>query len=162
MQQVQTVSSIRVRTSSLGNVAELQRNFAEDGYLVLRGVVSKEKLSDLRARVIAEYDRAKTSGDLFSGGGNLAGHLNCVPGEAARSIYGELRERGVIDVVKAISPKVVRDPNIGCNLNLPGSIVQHFHSDSNYYVEDFMICNVAVVDTTTENGAIEIIPASHH
>lgn len=142
-------------------LARLAFSFAEDGYLVFRGVVSMERLSRLRARILEEYERARRSGSIFAGGGQLTGHLNCYPGEESRFVYETLEESGIVDVIKTLSPKVVRRPNVGCNLNLPNSIVQHYHADSNYFVEDFMIANVAVVDTDIANGAIEVAPGTH-
>jgi hypothetical protein len=139
----------------------IKASFADNGYVVLRNVVSGEQLSVLGSRIVTEYRRQKMSGALFSGGGGISGHLNCFPGQESRTVYDELHERGVLDLIKTLFPKVVRLPNVGCNLNLPGSAAQHFHMDSNYFTEDFLICNVAVVDTDLENGAIEVIPGTH-
>jgi hypothetical protein len=139
----------------------LKRTFAEQGYLILRKVVSDERLSLLGPKLLREFDRAKESGGLFSGGGLMSGHLNCFPGSDARSIYGELEQKGIVDLVKAIWPKAVRAPNVGCNLNLPGSVAQHYHVDRPF-TKDFIILNVAVVDTDLTNGAIELVPGSHH
>jgi ectoine hydroxylase-related dioxygenase (phytanoyl-CoA dioxygenase family) len=46
------------------------------------------------------------------------------------------------------------------NFNLPGSAPQHYHMDG-VYVEDYMICNVAVVDTDLVNGAIDLLPTTN-
>jgi hypothetical protein len=119
------------------------------------------RLSSLGTRVLQEFEQAKESGGLFSGGGLMSGHLNCFPGSDARSVYDELEERGVIDLVKAIWPRAVRAPNVGCNLNLPGSVVQQ-HDVDRPFTRDFIILNVAVVDTDLANGAIEVVPGSHH
>lgn len=51
-------------------------------------------------------------------------------------------------------------PNVGCNFNLPGSHTQHYHIDRPF-TRDFMIANVAVVDTVIENGATELVPGTH-
>jgi hypothetical protein len=139
----------------------IKASFAENGYVVLRNVISGEALAVLASRIVAEYQRQKMSKTLFAGGGSISGHLNCFPGEETRVIYDALREKGILDLIKVLFPKVVRLPNLGCNLNLPGSAAQHFHMDSNYFTEDFLICNVAVVDTDLENGAIEVIPGTH-
>lgn len=135
-------------------------SFAQDGYLVFRDVVSRERLADLHRQMQAAFEEARASGALFSGGGNLAGHLNCSPGQAARFVYDALVERGIIDVMKAVSDTVVRLPNVGCNYNLPGSVVQHWHMDRPF-TRSFMIANVAVVDTDLANGAMDAIPGSH-
>jgi hypothetical protein len=148
--------------STIGSldVEKLKQAFAEDGYLIFRNVVSKEQLSALRARIAEEFDRSRQSGRLFSGGGLISGHLNCFPGDGSRFAYEALEKHGIIDLIKVIFPKAVRPPNVGCNFNLPGSVTQHYHADRNY-LDDFLIANVAVVDTDLANGAIDVIPGTH-
>jgi hypothetical protein len=131
--------------------------FAEEGYLVLNGAVAKESVAALRESVVGEYERKKREGELFSGGGQLSGHLNCFPGEGSRKIYGELKASGVIAAAKGLFPRATGEPNVGLNLNLPKSAAQHIHVDS-VYADDFLILNIAVVDTRIENGAIELVP----
>jgi hypothetical protein len=137
-----------------------KKAFADDGYFVIRNVISPEKLTTLHQRIVEEFDRAKQSGALFSGGGLMSGHLNCFPGEESRFIYDELRDKGIIDLIRELEPKATRMPNIGCNFNLPNSVPQHAHTDMDF-TKAFMIVNVAVVDTVVENGAIELVPGSH-
>ena len=141
------------------DVEALKHAFAEDGYLIFRDVVSKEQLSALRARLAEEFERAKQSGRLFSGGGMISGHLNCFPGEGSRFAYQALEAHGIIDLIKVIFPKAVRLPNVGCNFNLPNSVTQHYHADRNF-TDDFLIANVAVVDTDLANGAIDLVPGT--
>lgn len=138
----------------------LKQRFAEDGFLIIRDVVSPERLADLHTALVQSYQTAIRSGVLFSGGGMLSGHLNCLPGEGARFVLETLQARGIIDLIRQLHPRVTRLPNVGCNFNLPGSATQHYHTDRPF-AHDFMIVNVAVVDTTLENGAMEIIPGTH-
>src|ERR1700730_6534257 len=79
---------------STSEIETLRRSFAEDGYLIFKNIVSPQKLSDLQAKIREEFERAKRTGTLFSGGGQLSGHLNCFPGEASRFAYEALKERG--------------------------------------------------------------------
>ncbi len=143
-----------------GEKDELRETFANEGYFVIPNVVSQERLAEMHKALKQEFDAATQSGALFSGGGLTSGHLNCFPGEAARFVYTTLQERGIIDLVKELDPKVVRMPNVGCNFNLPGSSTQHYHLDRPFS-QEFMIANVAVVDTNVENGAMEAIPGTH-
>ena len=136
---------------------EQRRFFAEEGYLVLEGAVGKEAVAELRDNVVGEYERKKKEGKLFSGGGQLSGHLNCFPGEGSRKIYEALKANGVIAASKGLFPRATGEPNVGLNLNLPKSTAQHIHVDS-VYADDFLIINIAVVDTRIENGAIELVP----
>jgi hypothetical protein len=145
---------------SASEIDSLKQSFAENGYFVVRQVVSPERLTDLHAELVEAFDRMQQSGELFSGGGLVSGHLNCFPGKGARFVYDTLQERGFIDLIKQLHPQVLRMPNIGCNFNLPGSAAQHYHTDRPF-TRDFMIANIAVVDTVVENGAIELIPGTH-
>jgi ectoine hydroxylase-related dioxygenase (phytanoyl-CoA dioxygenase family) len=137
-----------------------KETYARDGYFILRSVVSEELLAGLHASLKEEFDRVTTSGELFSGGGLVSGHLNCFPGAGARAVYETLQERGVIDLIRELHPNANRMPNVGCNFNLPGSHTQHWHLDRPFNKE-FMIANITVVDTTPQNGATDVIPGSH-
>lgn len=143
-----------------GVAADAKLEFANNGYFVLRKVISPDSLARLHETLSREFDAASKSGGLFSGGGLVSGHLNCFPGAGARFAYETLQDRGVLDLVKELDPRVARMPNVGCNFNLPGSHTQHFHIDRPF-TRDFMIINVAVVDTVIENGATDVVPGSH-
>lgn len=131
-----------------------------DGYVVLPGVVPEEVLHNIEDELVADYARATGDGGLFQGGGTISGHLNCYPGAMARPAYDAVRESGVIDVVAARTPDVVDRLRVTMNFNLPGSADQHYHPDG-LYTEEFLICNVAVVDTDLSNGAIDLLPGTH-
>jgi hypothetical protein len=159
-QSVSFSPQVAIRQSSLPNVEQLKATFAKDGYLVFRNLVSPERLTALHKQLSQAFDDAKRSGQLFSGGGTISGHLNCFPGESSRFAYEALESNGIVDLIKSLFPKATRLPNVGCNLNLPHSVAQHYHADRNF-LDHFMIANVAVVDTNIANGAIDIIPGSH-
>jgi len=138
----------------------LKQTFDKDGFFVIKNVVSSAKLAELHRSLDTEFQKGKASGALFNGGGMMSGHLNCFPGEGARLIYETLCARGIIDLIKELHPQANQMPNVGCNYNLPHSVPQHYHTDRDF-TRDFMICNIAVVDTVIENGAMEIIPGTH-
>lgn len=142
-------------------IATAKEQFASSGYAVFRNVISAEYLAELHNELSREFDRASKTGELFSGGGLVSGHLNCFPGAGARLAYETLQHRGIIDLVKELHPgKIVRMPNVGCNYNLPRSHTQHFHTDRPF-AREFMIINVTVVDTNEQNGATDIVPGTH-
>src|SRR5579859_4949195 len=135
---------------------DLRQNLDEKGYYVIPEVVSKDRLAKFNARIVEEYERAAK----FSGGGSISGHLNCFPGEDARFIYDEVEELGIADAIRALRPGLPNDVRATLNFNLPGSAPQHYHMDG-VYVEEYMICNVAVVDTDLVNGAIDLLPSTN-
>lgn len=147
------------RSLPADQLARARADFAEKGYAVFPGVVSKDRLTALHGRLQAEFDRMKAEGKLFEGGGNLTGHLNCFPGEDSRFVYDELVEKGIIDAIRDIFPKASGLPNVGMNFNLPKSIAQHYHADRPF-TQEFIICNIGVVDTEIANGAIDVLPGS--
>lgn len=143
-----------------GVIAEYQPFFAQHGYFIFKSVLARDLLAALRARILAEFEQARSTGQLFSGGGLMSGHLNCFPGAESRFVYQSLQQAGILDAIRELSPGAVRPPNVGCNLNLPGSVTQHYHADRPF-TQEFIIANVALVDTDLVNGAIEVAPGTH-
>ncbi|HEX6240028.1 MAG TPA: phytanoyl-CoA dioxygenase family protein [Polyangiales bacterium] len=141
-------------------IEELAAEFQRAGYLHLPRVVDASALTELSRQLLAEYRRARHAGELFSAGGTISGHLNCFPGAGARFVFEQVRDFGVLSVVRRLSDQAVRMPNVGCNLNLPGSHAQNLHVDG-YAATPFMVVNIAAVDTTLINGAMEACPGSH-
>jgi ectoine hydroxylase-related dioxygenase (phytanoyl-CoA dioxygenase family) len=158
----QTTPTLSAPTERLtdGELRALRDLFNEQGYVVIKNVVPHDKLEELTAHVCAEYNRVRSTGALFSGGGQVSGHLNCFPGEESRFVYDALVQRGVIELVQSLWSTPLRMPNIGCNFNLPGSVIQHYHTDWPFRKE-FLIVNVSAVDTDLVNGATEVIPGTH-
>lgn len=138
----------------------LKKEYAQNGCFVLRDVVSPERLAALHQDLADAFDDAQRGGALFSGGGLVSGHLNCFPGEGARFVYETLEARGIVDLIRELHPAAARMPNVGCNFNLPGSHTQHWHTDRDF-AREFIIANVALVDTTIANGATDLIPGTH-
>jgi Phytanoyl-CoA dioxygenase (PhyH) len=138
------------------DVSQIRRDLDDRGYTVLPEMVDRTALAALDRTLVAAYE----SFPKFSGGGMISGHLNCYPGEAARFVYDTLVERGVADAMVALRPGRRCDVRATLNFNLPGSAPQHYHMDG-LYVEDFLVCNIAVVDTSLENGAIDVLPGTN-
>ncbi len=131
-----------------------------DGYTLLPGAVDAAVLDELRAEVDGGYARLTSSGAVFVGGGTFSGHLNCFPGVAARAAYQQVVDAGVVDIVRKVNADWAERPRVTLNYNLPGSVAQHYHMDG-VYTRDFLIVNVAVVDTDLVNGAIDLLPGTN-
>lgn len=145
---------------SRDDIDGILHSLSTDGFVVLRDVVDREPLEELRISLLEEYERARSSGALFQGGGTIIGHLNCFPGEQSRFVYDQIRDYGIVDVAAARDPIAAQYPRPTLNFNLPHSVAQHYHMDG-LYTEEFLICNVAVVDTTVENGAFDVLPGTN-
>ncbi len=142
------------------DVDSFRRALDEDGYVVIRDVVDRERLSTLGTDLAAEYDRLKAGNEMFEGGGSLTGHLNCFPGEQSRFVWEDISKAGIPDLVRAVRPDIADSLRATMNFNLPGSVAQHYHTDG-LYLKEFLICNIAVVDTDLRNGAIDVLPATN-
>ena len=110
------MDGVKVLTSH--DIAELRRGLDEDGYAVLRGVVSSDRVEEFNEMILEEYARA----EKFKGGGSFSGHLNCFPGESSRFFYEEIEEAGVVDAIHALRPSAPNDVRATLNFNLPGSV----------------------------------------
>jgi hypothetical protein len=110
----------------------------------------------LAKEVEVHYEAA----NQFKGGGSITGHLNCFPGPSARFAYDEISAYGIVEAIYATRAGASSRLRVTLNYNLPGSVSQHYHMDG-LYTDDFLICNVAVVDTNLENGAIDLLPGTH-
>jgi len=141
-------------------LAQQLQFFAENGYVVLRNVVPRAPLAELSLRLFDEFSRLRRRGEMFTGGGLLAGHINCFPGEHSRFALEALERNGVVRLIRALAPAAADSPRIGCNLNFPNSVAQNWHIDGDFNRE-FMIANIAVVDTDLVNGATDLLPGSH-
>jgi hypothetical protein len=139
---------------------DLVRQIEEDGFILFKNVVSKEGLAKLDGQIRDAYQKARDSGTLFEGGGNISGHLNCFPGEESRFVLDDLRSHGVLDLIETLAPGTVDRLRVNCNVNLPGSVAQHYHIDG-YYAEEFHLCTVAVIDTDLVNGALDVLPGTN-
>ena len=117
-------------------------------------------MRELADELLEAFDQQVKQGLPFKGGGLVSGHLNCFPGEGSRFVYDELRDRGVLDLVRSYRPDLADTLRATLNLNLPGSVAQHYHIDD-AYLSEFLICNVAVVDTDLTNGAIDVLPGTN-
>lgn len=138
----------------------LRKAFADDGYLKFECVIPRTALARLSQSIAEEFEQQRRQGRLFSGGGTVSGHLNCFPGAESRFVYDSLAQSGITELVRGLSTTALRAPNIGCNLNLPGSAAQNEHVDG-YASLPFLVVNVAAVDTNLDNGAMEILRGTH-
>lgn len=151
--------STSMRVLETTDVDEFRRALDEDGYVVMRDVVRRDGLTELADSLTAEFERKAASDEMFEGGGLLSGHLNCFPGEQSRFVWEDIKAAGVQDLVRAVRPDIADSLRATLNFNLPGSVAQHYHMDG-LYLQEFLICNIAVVDTDLRNGAIDVLPGT--
>jgi hypothetical protein len=141
---------------SASESTRLKEDLEESGYAILRNVVPKGPLRELNDRLIEAYE----SSEKFEGGGTIVGHLNCFPGESARFVYDALHDYGIVGAVLALREGKSNEILSRVNWNLPDSSAQHYHMDS-AFANDWIICNIAIVDVNPENGPMDVLPGTH-
>ena len=132
-----------------------------NGYVCIKNAISLDSTT-LAKKTLERLNLDAKSSELRSTGGHLAGHLNCLPGKCVVPIIEEIKDIGINKFIDqstlAALPSNPGSSNV--NVNLPKSKKQHYHIDG-YKQDRFLIANVALVETTITNGAIELLPASH-
>ena len=133
--------------------------WSKQGFVLLEGIVDSSAAEEVGATVLKEWNALNANGLVFAGGGRQSGHIGCFPGAASSVLVDQLAERGVLTLFdQLVGTPVVLD-GVGCNLNLPGSRVQHYHIDGEFEPQ-VLVVNIALVDTNLENGAIDLVPGS--
>jgi ectoine hydroxylase-related dioxygenase (phytanoyl-CoA dioxygenase family) len=75
-------------------------------------------------------------------------------------VIDDLGSSGVLDLLGKVAPEAVDRLRVNCNINLPGSVPQHYHIDG-FYEDEFYLCTIAVIDTDLDNGALDVVPGTN-
>lgn len=142
------------------DAAQLAERYAEDGYVILPGVVDPGLCADLASAIAARYASLEAQGWTLTEPGAQSGNLAILAGAAGAPLAEALAESGVIALAEALAATSLVASPVSGNYNLPGSVDQDFHADSTAE-NAFVILNVALVDTDTANGATELVQGSH-
>lgn len=100
-----------------------------------------------------------------------ATHISSIPGSNVGHLNFDCGEEIALEIREAVLPQIY---NLACNylkteklrvvvngnLNLPHSVVQHWHTDSGLS-NRFLVANIIVDDFTSENGATEYSKGTH-
>jgi len=130
------------------------------GFKLIGQCLEKDYCESLFKKINDAYIEYKKNSKKFAGG--VSGHLNCVLGDESILIKKYLNKNNCMQEIASFF-NINLDKyylSVGCNVNLPGSKLQHIHIDGDYEEESFIL-NIPLVDTTALNGAIKIIPESH-
>jgi hypothetical protein len=134
----------------------LEERLNDAGYAVVPAVVPKEVASTAHDELVDAYEHSVK----FTGGGTIVGHLNCFPGEVSRPVFRAAEDYGLIDAIRSLRKDQPSPLRVNVNFNLGGSSAQHYHMDG-VFIEPFLVCQVALLDTDLSNGAIDLLPGTH-
>lgn len=130
------------------------------GYKTIGKCLEEKYCKNLFNKINQAYEDYQENSQKLAGG--ISGHLNCVLGDESNIILANLKKNNCMQEIATFFKIDLENYHIsvGCNLNLPGSKMQHIHIDGDYSEESFIL-NIPLIDTNSLNGAIEIIPESH-
>ena len=140
-----------------------------DGYVVLENVVSHTHLDILRERMDAD-SQILINAEKWGGAGRLVGHLQQGPPPYAPYMFRDVVANPyVVQVTKELLGPGLYNNFYNGNTNCPGSITQPLHRDGSHLWPDHdvahptaeVVVNISPLDTTEENGSVELWPGSH-
>jgi len=166
-----TVQSAELAAGKLtdAHVAEALKAIRVDGYVVLENVVSHEHLDILRERMDAD-SQILINAEKWGGAGRLVGHLQQGPPPYAPYMFRDVVANPyVVQVTKELLGPGLYNNFYNGNTNCPGSITQPLHRDGSHLWPDHdvahptaeVVVNISPLDTTEENGSVELWPGSH-
>lgn len=129
------------------------------GYTIVREAIDPEYAAAIGREVTSEHSRLCDAGWRFQAGGRIMGHLAFTPSVHGPRIVSILRERGFFTAVEEYVGQVLNVVAYVGNFNLPASRNQEWHQDWSP-LEDRIVFNVLLSDTTVRNAPTEIIPGS--
>ena len=164
--------SARERTAGRMGARHLKQAveaFRRDGFVVIENAVAHEPLDILREKMDEDaqlmIDRRK-----WGGAGHLRGHLQQAPPPFTPFVFGEIVANPfAIQVNTALLGKGIFNELYTGNTNCPGSRKQPLHRDGSLlwpgnghaHPTAAIVVNISPLDTTEENGAVELWPGSH-
>lgn len=130
------------------------------GYKIIGKCLEDDYCESLFNHISKAYEDYQNNFQKLAGG--ISGHLNCVLGEESNIILANLRKSNCMQEAASFFEIDLKNyhVSVGCNINLPGSKLQHIHIDGDFDEESFIL-NIPLIDTNQLNGAIKIIPDSH-
>ncbi len=92
--------------------------------------------------------------------GSTAGHLNFSFG----NMYIDEMKDKIIGIIMPIAKEYLNSKtvtvSIGCNVNMPNSVYQHWHSDSDFN-DNWLVTNCLLEDFTDKNGPTNYVVGTH-
>lgn len=153
-----------------GSDNEVIDRFAEDGYVVLRGVVPLDPLRRLQARMDRDTVDLLRFCERLGGNPRDVGHLQQGPPPFADFVFPEVvANDAVMDVCEQIVGARPALTFYNGNTNFPGSTTQRLHMDSGHrstpgepaLPTHSVVVNVPPGPMDESNGAIELWPGTH-
>ena len=112
-------------------------------YFIKKQVVDKNILADIHNEIINKFDSFLSRNENI--GGLNSGNLNATIGLHAITLHKKLVNSGIFREIEEFFDISLKDYSlkVGCNINIPGSVKQHIHSDTHFEERIIIINNPA-------------------
>ena len=154
------------------HVQQAHEAIDEIGYVILNNAISHENLDKLYEKMYADTQELLAQDNPKFTAGSVPGHLQQAPPPMSPWVFPDIVANPfAIQVVLSVLGEAYLRV-YSSNTNCPGSGTQPLHRDT---VDDYLwpghklahpayslIVNLAPVDVTIENGAIELWPRTHN
>ena len=148
------------RKLGVEEIERLARRFDVDGYVVIPGLVNPAPLAELDQRLCDAYPREKEQGTLFEGVASSAATSTVSPASSHGS-FGTTSSTPASSTSCAGPPRHRRLGAGDDELQPARAASPSTTTSTASTLKEFLICNIAVVDTDLVNGAIDVLPGTH-
>ena len=132
-----------------------------EGFFIKKNIIDSEFLNKLNLEISRELDSFLEKNNYI--GGLSSGHLNAYIGrDNVNKVYKELNKTKLFQEVESYFQVSLEDYHltVGCNVNLPDSVNQHIHRDTNFNDNKILI-NIPCIDVNEVNGSLEVYPGTN-
>jgi len=157
---------VQIRPDTRGCVAEAQTALRDAGLVLLRGVVDREFLRFLRARMDRDTQRLLAFCDTLGGNPRDAGQLQQGPPTFPPYLHRDLLANPLVwEIATGLLGSRAGLMFYNGNTNCPGSQSQHVHIDQPHpntaqRPMSALVVSIPVQDISTRNGSLEVWPGT--
>lgn len=130
-------------------------------FFIIKHAIDKNILININNEIISEFNHFLSKNENI--GGLNSGNINATIGKHADTLHALLVNSEIFKEAEEFFDISLEDYflTVGCNLNVPGSMKQHIHSDTDFD-KSIIIINIPTVDVNERNGSTEIYPKTNH
>jgi len=132
-----------------------------EGHFIKENVIDSGLLNELNLEISRELHSFLKKNNYI--GGLTSGHLNAYIGKRnVDKVYKELSKTNLFQEIETFFKVDLDDYHltVGCNVNLPNSVNQHIHRDTNFEDNKILI-NIPCIDVNEVNGSLEVYPGTN-
>lgn len=166
-----TVSKSELESGKLNqeNLQSALDAIQETGFAILKDIVRHDHLDILRDKMTEDSLRM-IQDERWGGSGRTKGHLQQGPPPLEPYVFPDVAANPIVEhVTSSLFGSGAFNSFYNGNTNTPGSETQPLHMDTGHlwpnrnpsHPTHMVVVNISPLDTTEENGAVELWPGTH-